>query len=729
MPNVPPSRVSRRLRSAASASTACAIVLVGFGALPATAAEGDVAIDVYTMNDFHGRIETTSTSAGAAGVAGAYKGFFDQNPNSTLVSAGDNVGASTFVSFVQDDEPTIDALNATGLTATAIGNHELDKGRADLDEHIIDRADYAHISANLFEKGTTDYAYAPYDLQVFDGVTVGFVGAVTEDLPYLVSPAGIATLDVAPIISSVNTVATELKDGDPANGEADVVILLIHEGAPTATTSVTDTSTVFGRIVTGTAANLDAIASGHTHQAYASTATVGDRTIPVLQTGSYGTNLGRIALEVDPVTKEISSATGTLVPLLTAGGALVYPADPEVQALVDDAVAQAAVEGAQPVGTIGADFTRARQTDGTENRGGESAISNLIAEAQLAATSELGAQIAFLNPGGVRNDLLYASSGSTNDADGVVTYQEAAVVQPFANTLVTETLTGAQIKAVLEQQWQPAGTSRPFLKLGTNIDFAYTYDPTAAAGNRILTMTYQGAPVTPEQSFTIVTNNFLAAGGDNFTAFAAGSDIADSGRSDLQAFVDYLGATENVLFPVGATRSVGVADGAALQASLAAAAPGQEFIVDLSSLIIPGTPLQPADVDVYFDDDLIGLAAVDPAVVDTTDEIGRARVRFELPADAAEGAHVLSFRLAETGVEIDYPVTIAAAAVVPPVATDPAGTPVVPAVRPGTTRPVVPSRVLAATGVELGTTIGSGVLLLLAGLAMVATRRLRRQEG
>ncbi|WP_374946409.1 metallophosphoesterase, partial [Agreia sp.] len=263
-----PTSSRRRPARAAALLVFSTVALLGFGALPASAAPDDVAIDVYTMNDFHGRIETTPTTAGAAVIAGAYKGFKAANPNSTLVSAGDNVGASTFTSFVQDDNPTIDALNATGLTVSTIGNHELDHGTEDLDNHIIPRAKFDLISANLFTKGTTKHAYAPYDIQTFEGVRVGFIGAVTEALPSLVSPAGIATLDVAPIVTSVNNVAGELSDGDETNGEADVLMLVIHEGAATSTADVTDQSTAFGKIVMGTGPNLDAIVSGHTHVAY-----------------------------------------------------------------------------------------------------------------------------------------------------------------------------------------------------------------------------------------------------------------------------------------------------------------------------------------------------------------------------------------------------------------------------------------------------------------------------
>ncbi|MDD9205164.1 5'-nucleotidase, partial [Georgenia sp. 10Sc9-8] len=218
-----------------------------------------------------------------------------------------------------------------------------------------------------------------------------------------------------------------------------------------------------------------------------------------------------------------------------------YPANETVADIVTAAEAAAEELGAEPLGEISADLNRAQNADGSENRGGESTIGNLIADVQLWATQDLGSDIAFMNPGGIRNDIAYAGEeGSETNTDGVVTYEEAAIVQPFANTLNTMELTGAQIVDVLEEQWQPEGASRDFLKLGVSQGFNYTYNPEAPAGERIRTVTLDGEQLDPEASYTVTVNSFLASGGDNFTTFAEGADVADSGRIDLQAFVDYL---------------------------------------------------------------------------------------------------------------------------------------------------------------------------------------------
>jgi 5'-nucleotidase len=670
MRNTPlPRRTARRRVVAATA--VAAVALLAAGGLPAAAAPGDVAIDVYTMNDFHGHLAPGTNEAGAAVVSGAYKGFLAANPNSTLVSAGDNVGASPFVSNIQRDEPTIEALNTMGLTVTAIGNHELDKGRDDLAGRISDLADYEHISANLFDKTTGEHAFAPYDIQVFEGVKVGFIGAVTEDLPTLVTPAGIATLDVAPIVASVNAVAATLSDGVDAvgNEEADVLILLVHEGATTATANLTDTSSAFGRIVTGTGANFDAIASGHTHLAYSSTVTVGGNTLPVLQTGSYGANLGRISLTVNPTTKELTSITGALVPLV-AGTTALYPADPAVASLVADATASADVIGRVSIGSATASLTRALQSNGTtENRGGESSLGNAVADAQVWATADLGVQVAFMNPGGLRLDIPFASTGA-DDPDGNVTYKEAASVQPFANTLITQTLTGAQIKTVLEQQWQP-GSSRPFLKLGINSDLTYTYDPAAVQGARITSISYKGQPLASADTLKIVSNSFLATGGDGFSGIGVGTGKTDTGRVDLDAFVGYV-QSESPVSPDFGTRSIGVrqlapASTPGAPVALGTVAPESTISFGLTSLVLGGAVVQDTEVVAYFDGVEVSRAPISAAVTDAYDEQGAATVSLAVPEWVRDGAHEVSLVLATTGTTLRYPVSTTGqrAAIVP----------------------------------------------------------------
>ena len=603
-----------------------------------------VDIDIVSVNDFHGRIEAAPPIAGAAVLGGMVNAYREANPNTVFVGAGDFIGASTFTSFIQQDEPTIDALNEIGLETSAFGNHEFDQGRADVDERILPRADWDYLAANLYDRATGEPAYQEYDVKEFGDVTVGFVGAVTDTLPTLVSPDKIASLEVRDVVPEVNRVADQLSDGDESNGEADVIVLLVHEGAATTSIESATDDSDFGQIVNGANAEIDAIISGHTHLAYDHEIPIAgtDRVRPVISSGQYGEKFSHTSLSVDPVTHELLDISAEVLPLAGA-----YDPDPEVAAIVADAVAVAKVLGAVKVGEITADLNRAKQTAaGSENRGGESTLGNFVADVQVAAT---GTDLALMNPGGLRADLKFASSGA-GDPDGNVTYAEAANVQSFANTLVTMDLTGAQLRSVLEEQWQPATATRPFLKLGVSKALEYTYDPTAAAGSRITDIYVNDEPVTDTDSFRITVNSFLAAGGDNFTTLAQGTNRADSGQVDLAAMVDYFEANP-VVSPDYAQRSVGVVVTPAAETY----EPGDEVTLDLSSLLFTNGEPNAGTAVVSAGETELGSVALDPTIVDTTDETGRATVTITIP-DAASGPLVLTVAVPETGTSI--PVTL-----------------------------------------------------------------------
>ncbi|MFS6528440.1 ExeM/NucH family extracellular endonuclease [Microbacterium aurugineum] len=604
-----------------------------------------VSIDVVTVNDFHGRIEADGAAAGAAVLAGAVKQFREANPNTIFAGAGDLIGASTFTSFINDDNPTIDALNAAGLDVSAAGNHEFDQGWEDLRDRVQDRADWEYIASNVFVTETGEPALAPAWVKELDGVKVGFIGAVTEDLDSLVSPEGIADLEVRGIADSVNAVADDLRDGDESNGEADVIILLVHEGASSVELSSITPDSPLGEIVYGVDEDVDAIVSAHTHLAY--NHVIDGR--PVVSAGQYGENLGLMNIQVDATTKDLISITNEIKPLTEAGKPL-YPAVPEVQTIVDKAKAEADVLGAIKVGDITADFNRARQTNGSENRGGESTIGNFVADVQQSST---GADLALMNPGGIRANLTYASSGAS-DPDGNVTYREAATVQPFANTLVTLTLTGAQLKSVLEEQWQPAGSARPFLKLGVSKGLVYTYDPAAAQGSRITSMTLDGTPVDPAADYTVAANSFLAAGGDNFSTFKEGTGKRDTGKIDLQSMVDWFDANKTAS-PDYAQRAVGVSVSPADADGYSA---GDQVTVSLSSLAFSAGEPAPGEVSLSLGDTVLATGAVDPTIVDTTDESGRAALTFTVPSGVF-GEQVLTVAVAGTGTTAQVPLTIA----------------------------------------------------------------------
>ncbi len=610
-------------------------------------------INLLTFNDFHGRLEQSGSTGGAAALGGAVKEFSRGNTNTVVAAAGDMIGASTFTSFIQQDEPTIAALNQLGLDVSAVGNHEFDLGFDDLTDRVMPLADWEYLGANIYHTGTEDPALPEYWIEEFKGVSIGFVGAVTDELPSLVSPAGIASIDVGSPVVAANRVADQLSDGDAANGEADIVIMLVHEGAATtAIESAIDPNSRFGDIVLNANDNIDAIVSGHTHLAY--NHVIDDR--PVISSGQYGQKFSNMVIEYDTLGDEIVSMHNTIydVAVRNADGDVVgyaYKEDNKTQRIVDDAVEVAEELGSVVLGTADQNFGRAVAADPAtstsfpENRGGESTLGNFVADVQLWALNVDGTRsvdVTFMNPGGLRADL----------ESGDVTYAEAAGVQPFANTLVAMDLTGAQIKQVLEEQWQPAGASRPFLKLGVSADFTYTYDPSGPAGDKITEMWLAGSPVVPGDTYSVGVNSFLASGGDNFSTFASGTNVSDSGKIDLQSMVDYFAefgsATTDLM-----QRAVGVhlPGGTSVNA-------GGSFTVNLSSLDFTRDEIDADVAEVLVGGVVVGSASIDTSYTPTTDEVGQASVNVLVPSDAS-GPTTFEIYVPSTGTTSSFTLDVA----------------------------------------------------------------------
>ncbi|GID28955.1 ExeM/NucH family extracellular endonuclease [Paractinoplanes brasiliensis] len=506
-----------------------------------TQATGPVDLQLLSINDFHGRLEQPSAgNGGAAQLVGMVNQLREANPNTAWVSAGDNIGASTFISAIDADNPTIDVLNAGKLAVSAVGNHEFDKGLADLLGRVEDRADFPYLAANVYKDGQR--VLPGYSVQTLGGVKVGYIGVVTEQTASLVSPDGIAGVEFHDPVAEANTLAAQLSDGNQANGEADVLVLLAHEGAATeniGSAAALQADPVFGDF-TRVNAEIDAIFSGHTHQPYAFEVPVPgtDRTRPVIQAEDYGLRVGKAVLTVDPATKSVTASTAELLDVTG------YPADAAVASIVAQAKVNADELGKQPLGKITADIKRAYTAAGAEDRGAESVLGNFIADVQLDQTSAPGrggAQIAFMNPGGLRADLLYG-------ADGTVTYANAFSVQPFSNDVITQTLTGAQIKQVLEEQWQPEGASRPVLHLGSSKGLTYSYDVSRPRGSKIIasSLKLNGVVLNPTGTYRVTTNSFLAAGGDNFTTLGQGANRVTTGDNDLTMLVNYFAANSPV---------------------------------------------------------------------------------------------------------------------------------------------------------------------------------------
>lgn len=581
---------------------AMACVLAGAGVTLATgpAEAGNkpaktVPVRLLSLNDFHGNLEpptgssgrmvdetgATVEAGGAVYVATHLKQLSDKN--TLKVAQGDLIGATPLISAAYHDEPSVEFLGKVGVTASAVGNHEFDEGYAELKRimnggcHPVDGcspagrwkgAGYSYLGANVVFKrpaqgaekqaldalgGTNtaslrallkDYgipALPPVAIRWMNGVPIGFIGLVTGSTPSIVTSEGIKDLDFIDEVKAANVASKLLKI---VGVKAQVV--LVHEGDQvTAGQSPDSCSAQPGagnRIATQVDAEVDMILSGHSHQAYLCTVTDPKGAGRLYsQGGSFGRVITKVDFQVDVKTRDV--VRSSVVADNQVVTRTVTP-DPEISAFVQTWKDRVAPVANRPIGKITADITNAASASG------ESSLGNLIADGQLAATRTGGnAQIALMNPGGVRAGLTYAGSPA-GEGDGVVTYGEAFTVQPFNNLMQVVTLTGAQLKTVLEQQFTGGPNAQAFTKiLQPSSNFTYTYSTSAPWGSKISAMKIDGVDVTDTQTIRVAANNFLVGGGDAFAAFTGGTDLW-SGPLDIDAFAAHFAANPLITPPV-----------------------------------------------------------------------------------------------------------------------------------------------------------------------------------
>ena len=534
-------------------------------------------VRVIGFNDLHGNLQppagssgrvflddgTTVDAGGAAYLAAHVKELRSEVKNSFVVSAGDSVGASPLPSALFHDEPTIDVLNAMHVKAEAVGNHEFDEGYAELLRmqyggcHPVDGCQFdtrfrgAHfpiLGANVTFAKNNRPALPPFTIVRSGGVNIGVIGVTLHDLPSVVVPSAVKGLQFGDEVKAIDRASRLLQ----ALGVKSQIVLMhqgdeTEHGGPNACNGVDGPAQVIAKAASP---NVDAFFLGHSHQQYNCTVTdPAGNPRPVIQGLSFGRLLSVIDLKVDPRTRDVIRSATSTTDNPVAQNVIVtrtVTPDPTVQAIVDKAVTKSAPLADRQVGTITADITRSAPASG------EQPLGDVIADGQLAATKTDGAQIAITNPGGIRADLQYASS-SAGEGDGVVTYGEAFQVQPFANIMQTITLSGAQLDAVLEQQWQPQPNGTTTVRtLQISSSLTYSWSQSAPIGSKVSDVKVDGVPVDPAGTYRVAVNNFLAAGGDGFTVFAQGTDLT-GGPIDLDAFTAYLTAHPN-LAPPAATR-------------------------------------------------------------------------------------------------------------------------------------------------------------------------------
>jgi 5'-nucleotidase len=571
--------VSIFLSRRTAATVACtALVLSPAAAAPALAVESDAdgttTISVLSFNDFHGALSPTFTGTQFADTVEDYRRDFEarHGEGSTLLtSAGDLVGASASVSNVQQDNPTIDVMNALGLDVLAAGNHEFDRGLDDLTGRIQARADFPVVAANFVEPGTTDSVLPSHAVFDVNGVRVAVIGAAPEDLYASTTASGLQGKDLLDLVESVNRVAAEIEAADAA----DVIVASYHDGAAGSGELEAELADreIFRRMVEQTSASVDVVFNGHTHQLYNFVTDVDGVKRPVMQAGASGSDLAAVELTVEQSTGDVVDVQTRMLERSTqdpAAAAAESSVTAEVYAIEQDAVA--VFEDMQSTviadldGSITTDYATVLAGGGTWRAGGsrtaETTLGNWVADGLKHAVAQANPNVdlGVTNPGGLRSEILldrFNASGSfpakPADLVGKLTLGEILDVAPFGNTLVYFDIPGSSIKLALEENWR-ADAKR--FNLGWSENLTWTYDESRPQGEKVTGVWIDGEPVAADQMYTVATLSFLAddawvAAGDptkapdGYTAFATGREnFVNIGLVDSAALTDYARAQD-----------------------------------------------------------------------------------------------------------------------------------------------------------------------------------------
>lgn len=540
-----------------------------------------VTIKIIAVNDFHGNLQSPgnfngSPSGGVDVLAGYVTYLKSQNPYSVVVSAGDLIGASPLISALFHDEGTIETMNRLGLDFNAVGNHEFDEGREELLRmqrggcHPTDTANtcqgdivgtpvpfegaqFRFLAANVVDTASRRTIFPPYGIKSLGDVRVAFIGMTLQDTPSIVTPSGITGLQFNDEAATVNALVPRLR----ARG-VEAIVVLIHQGGAQTVPPTPDINGCAGDlqgspirdIVSRLSDAVDLVISGHTHQAYnCMLPNRNGRKIPVTSANALGRVVTNIDMAIHPRSGHVLGVAATNLVVDRTNAAITPNAT--IAAIVAQYASLVQPIANQVIGSIAADVPNLR------NAACEIPAGNLIADAQLQATQpeDFGAaQLALMNPGGVRANGFVFAQRSGSESPGDITYGEAFTVQPFGNSLVTMTLTAQQLKDVLEQQFagcqipgQPLQTVNRILQPSNG--FRFTWDFDAAACERIVhvSLTTNGATeiivqngvvVTPTSTYRVTVNSFLATGGDGFTVLNDGTERL-GGAQDIDALIAY----------------------------------------------------------------------------------------------------------------------------------------------------------------------------------------------
>lgn len=543
------------------ATTLLATTATSLSGVATAQSQDTVSVRLLAFNDLHGSLrppegvrseirqaDGSLTPAGGAAYLAAYvTQLRSQATNSLLYSVGDNWGSSALESAMFNDEPTVELLNRMKIDASAIGNHELDKGLAEFRRMqsggcsavdactfspSFDGANFPLMAANMtYTNGTP--ATLPFTVNMVDGIPLGVIAISPANTSQIVTPGGIADLQFGDEVEAINRTADVLD----FFGVKAITVLLHRGDEPAVEGGPNDCNVESGPardIALRASPKVDVIFTADSHQQYNCEFPdpAGNPRV-VMQGASHGRIVSVADVTIDRNTREVvRDQTSAFNQIVTHD---ISP-DPDIQALADRAWSEASESAQRPVGTITADLTRDRVPSG------ESALGNLVADAQLAAGSTRGAQLALTNPGGMREDLDFGTSGQ-------VTYRQAYGVQPFGNSLEVLSVTGAVLKDALEQQFQIDldGTATERI-LSPSAGFTYAMDRRAAPGSRISEMRLNGQDIAPDGVYSVVVNKFLAQGGDGFTALKNSTQMTGAGN-DLDALTALFAAGSPVSPP------------------------------------------------------------------------------------------------------------------------------------------------------------------------------------
>jgi 5'-nucleotidase len=572
-------------------TTAALIILAALLVVPSAIAgrggegkkDNDTRLQILAINDFHGHLEPntpgtiqvgqsrsgstivnqTVPAGGAEYLATHVKALRTTSANTITVGSGDLIGASPLLSGIFHDEPAIEALNVVGIDVSGVGNHEFDEGLAELYRmmnggcHPVDGCQdgtpffgsvFGYLAANVFFAGTNDTILPPYEVRKVGNAKIAFIGMTLEGTPLIVTPSAIEGLEFRDEVETVNNLIGRLKRKDIRT-----FMVLLHEGGfqnpPFSNADpaqnlpgwagIDNCDNLGGAIVDiakGLSDEVDVVVSGHTHAQYICRGAKEIDGKLVTSAASFGRLVTDIDLVIDHESKQVKSKTARNV-IVTQN---VTP-DPAVTAILDRYRVIANPIANRVVGSVTEQLLSTRDPGGDPDGDGEAPLGNVIADAQLEATTPTdfgGAVIAFMNPGGIRAPIKYEVASGVDP----VTYGELFAVQPFGNTLTVKTCTGAQIQALLEQQFDNPTTGQVRI-LAVSRGFNYSYDRTRAAGDRVLnnTVTLNGNPIVDAQSYRVEMNSFLASGGDGFSVFNQCTNQL-GGEIDLDALVRYFQA-------------------------------------------------------------------------------------------------------------------------------------------------------------------------------------------